>query len=148
MRSVQVVVVHGIGSQKVGQMASRWSEALVRFAAASGLRGVVRDAQLVDDPATVRIEIGAHGAEPSYELCVREAYWANAFAEPSVGRVLRFLLTIAPALAITQTILIWQERKAIWGRSAGTGSFRPSSASPPWWHHWHSPSRRSAWPRR
>ena len=115
MRSVQVVVVHGIGSQKVGQMASRWSEALVRFAGASGLRAVVRDAQLVDDPATVRIEIGAHGAEPSYELCVREAYWANAFAEPSVGRVLRFLLTIAPALAITQTILIWQERKAIWG---------------------------------
>lgn len=121
---VRVIVVHGIGSQKAGATAARWADALVRFGRAAGYRPEVSTATL-GDPAAVTVELTfpadapASGA-PTVVFAIEEAYWAESFPEPSIGRVLRFLATVAPVLAITQSILIWRARRELWpaGRPA------------------------------
>jgi hypothetical protein len=113
---VRLVVVHGIGSQKVGDTAKRWAETLVKFAEETGHTAVVHEVELVTGPATVRVTLTPpanavnDGAPPTSEFTIVEAHWADAFAQPTLGRVLRFLLTVAPALAITQAILIGRHK--------------------------------------
>jgi hypothetical protein len=129
---VRLIVIHGIGSQKAGATAARWADAIVRFARAAGHGTEVTTATLTDDPArvTVRLTPAADArdtAPPTSEIEIEEAYWAESFPEPTVGRVLRFLLTVAPVLAITQSILVWRARAQLW--PAGTTT--PVAPPPP-----------------
>jgi hypothetical protein len=114
--SIRVIVVHGIGSQKLGSTASRWADSIVRFGRASGYVPDVRTTDLTSDPAkvTVRLDPPAGSNDAPVEFVIDEAHWAESFAQPSVGRVLRFLATIAPVLSITQSITIWRTKEDLW----------------------------------
>lgn len=117
--TIRVIVVHGIGSQKAGSTAARWADSLVRFGRAAGYRPDVSTAKLTGGPAhvTVRLTHPADAPEtapPTVVFAIDEAHWAESFAEPSVGRVLRFLATVAPLLAITQSITIWRTKSELW----------------------------------
>lgn len=116
---VRLIVVHGIGSQKIGSTAARWADAVVGFARAAGHRTKVSTANLTSSPATVTVLLTPPAdredtAPPTSEIQLEEAFWADSFPEPSLGRVLRFLLTVAPVLAITQSILVWRSREKLW----------------------------------
>ncbi len=128
---VRVIVVHGIGSQKPGSTASRWADAIVRFTRAAGYQPVVREATLTGDPARVTVRLPRRDDDaattPTYDLVLEEAHWADSFAEPSLGRVVRFLLTIAPVLAITQSLTIWRTRAHVW--PSGSRSTRATHAT-------------------
>jgi hypothetical protein len=118
-QTVRVIVVHGIGSQKLGSTAARWADSLVRFGRAAGYEPDVLTATLTTDPARTALRLAPPvtiplSPPPDVEIAIEEAYWAESFPEPSVGRVLRFLLTVAPVLAITQSILIWRSRGELW----------------------------------
>ncbi len=118
---VRLVVVHGIGQQAVGDTVGRWAQSLVRFAQEADYTADVPTAKLVDRPATtlVRLKPPADNprddAPPTSEIAVVEAYWADAFAQPSLGRVLRFLLTVAPTLAVVQAIVLWRAPTSLGG---------------------------------
>jgi hypothetical protein len=117
---VRLVVVHGIGNQKPGSTAARWADAIFRFAEAAGYRTTVSQANFVDSPAIVTVsleppaDVPTDAAPPTSQFALVEAHWADAFAQPTVGRVLRFLATVAPALVMTQSILIWRHRSTLW----------------------------------
>ena len=121
--TVRVIVVHGIGNQRVGATAARWADAFVRFGRAAGYVPDVSTAMLTDDPSRVTLRLEdplriPFRPRPTVAIAVEEAHWAESFAEPTLGRVLRFLLTVAPVLAITQTISIWRTRAGV-GRRRG-----------------------------
>jgi hypothetical protein len=128
--TVRIIVVHGIGNQRIGATAARWSDAFVRFGRAATYVPEVSTAMLTDDPSRVTVRLTGPHRVPfrnrTVELAVEEAHWAESFAEPTLGRVLRFLLTVAPVLAITQTILIW--------RTHGGAEGRDRALHRPLWH--------------
>jgi hypothetical protein len=115
---IRLITVHGIGSQRAGGTAARWADALIHFAEAAGYRTTVLTADLREEPC-IRIRLDPPARQdfpcpPATEVTVVEAHWADAFAEPSLSRVLRFLATIAPTLAVTQSILVLRQRTGLW----------------------------------
>jgi hypothetical protein len=114
-RPVRLIVVHGIGSQTVGQTAQRWAEAIIRYVEACDENVRVTRAELTGDPAGVDLvfepplDAGWGDAPPTDRISVVEAHWADAFPVPTLGRVLRFLLVVAPTVAIAQAGLMLRE---------------------------------------
>ncbi len=123
-QTVRLIVVHGIGNQKTGDTAARWALALVKFAEAADYMVQVERADLTGGPAGAVLRLTPPGDRPqdarppTDTIDIIEAHWADAFAEPSLRRVLRFLLTVAPLLAITQSILIWRQREQLGAASS------------------------------
>ncbi|MGY1661600.1 hypothetical protein ACI78Q_10320 [Geodermatophilus sp. SYSU D00705] len=127
---IRLITVHGIGGQEAGGTAARWADALIRFAEAAEHRVTVLSADLRRDPCIrVRLDPPVRPGlphPPTTEVTVVEAHWADAFAEPSLSRVLRFLATIAPTLAVTQSILVLRQRTGLWPQHAA-GGFVPAA---------------------
>lgn len=109
-----VVVVHGIGQQSAGAVATTWIESFLRFCDAQSRRADVVEAHLTaeDDPVGATLVVGAPGTasdavvtRPVLRLRVVEARWAEAFVAPGALSVLKWLLWYGPTLAHAQVFL-------------------------------------------
>ncbi|PVU81096.1 hypothetical protein DDP54_17195 [Cellulomonas sp. WB94] len=107
---LSLVVVHGIGSQSDGATARDWAQSAVEFLTRSGTPARITDVVPpgIGAPPAYTVEVNAPGVVaglPVVRLQFVDAYWANAFPAPSIRKVVRWLFTLGPNLAVAQAVL-------------------------------------------
>lgn len=128
---LSLVVVHGIGSQADGATAREWAQSAVELLTRSGTPARITDVVPpgIGAPAAYTVEVNAPGVvagPPVVRLQYVDAYWADAFPAPSITKVVRWLFTLGPNLAVAQAVL--SAHRDVQPRSAG-GSRRTSTAA-------------------
>jgi hypothetical protein len=107
---LSLVVVHGIGSQADGATAREWAQSTVELLTRSGTPARITDVVPpgIGAPPACTVEVNPPGVVaglPVVRLQFVDAYWANAFPAPGVKRVVRWLFTLGPNLAVAQAVL-------------------------------------------
>ena len=144
-----ILVVHGIGFQKQGETARRWSEALaawlscwvtrqarrqvavtlgeLRGSAGSAVEGsVVQDPADADAPARTLLSVQTRSGGVASWL-VAESWWADAFEQPKVLELVSWIVLSTPFLIVshlsTPLLRTWRRlgSRARWWRKALLG---------------------------
>ncbi|HEX5332763.1 MAG TPA: hypothetical protein VFW79_08970 [Cellulomonas sp.] len=107
---LSLVVVHGIGSQAAGATAREWAQSAVELLTRSGTPARITDVVPpgIGAPPAYTVEVNAPGVvagPPVVRLQFVDAYWADAFPAPSIKKVVRWLFTLGPNLAVAQAVL-------------------------------------------
>ena len=133
---LSLVVVHGIGSQAAGATAREWAQSAVELLTRSGTPARITDVVPpgIGAPPAYTVEVNAPGVVaglPVVRLQFVDAYWADAFPAPSIKKVVRWLFTLGPNLAVAQAVLsAHRDRQAQPAAAAGgQGARRAATAA-------------------
>ena len=112
---IDVVLVHGIGTQREGTTVTSFSNHLARALRAEfGSDAVTQTNTYIRDasPARTTLTLTDTSDRAPWSVTIREAHWADVFHPPKTRAVLGWALLLAPLAVVVRSVHI--VRNAVW----------------------------------